>query len=270
MALCTEPMLWLPKRTEKPRADGMTWLIDPGLPTRYFEDVIQSVHPLVDLVKFGWGTAVVSPDLERKIRCLNEFGVDFCFGGTLFEKCYAQERLPEYRAFLIRHGCRTVEISNGTVNMDNHEKARLIGAFAEEFRVVSEVGYKDAARSLNLHPSRWIDYIAEDLAAGASKTITEARESGTSGICRADGEVRFGLIEEILDSGLDQSRIVFEAPNKALQAYFVTRVGPNVNMANIAFDDVIGLETLRLGLRADTLLWAEARTESPGGNLDAE
>lgn len=270
MAISAGPMVWLPERTAKPRSEGLTWIIDPGLPTRYFEDVIQSVHPLVDLVKFGWGTAVVSPDLERKIRCLKEYGVGFCFGGTLFEKCYAQGRLAEYRAFLLRHGCETVEISNGTVAMDNREKAHLIRRFAEEFRVVSEVGYKDATRSLNLHPSRWIEFIGEDLAAGAFKTITEARESGTSGICGPDGAVRSRLIEEILGSDLNPSQIVFEAPNKMLQSYFVTRVGPNVNMANIAFDDVIGLETLRLGLRSDTLLWAEAQAKEPGGTFDAQ
>jgi phosphosulfolactate synthase len=152
-----------------------------------------------------------------------------------------------------------VEISNGTVEMGRVEKVRLIAQFAEEFRVISEVGYKDSARSLALSPADWIASMEEELAAGAVKTIAEARESGTSGICGPDGSLLGDLLDAILDSGLDPSRIVFEAPTKAMQAHLVTRVGANVNLANIAFDDVIGLETLRVGLRSDTFLWAESQ-----------
>jgi phosphosulfolactate synthase len=153
-----------------------------------------------------------------------------------------------------RYGCRYAEISNGTIALSNADKAHLIERFAHEFYVLSEVGYKDSERSLHLPPAQWIAYIREDLAAGAERVITEARESGTSGIARPNGEVRYGLIEEILSSGIDSNSLIFEAPNKGLQTYFIRRLGTNVNLANIAMQDVIALETLRLGLRSDTLL----------------
>jgi phosphosulfolactate synthase len=246
--------LALPERPAKPRSRGLTMVIDSGLPTRYFEDAIESAGDLIDLVKFGWGTSLVTRDLDRKISCLRGAGVDHCFGGTLFEKFVARNRVEDYIRFCQRHGCRCVEISNGTIDLSNDDKARYISLFKPDFRVLSEVGYKDSGRSLELPPVRWIQYIRQDLEAGADLVIAEARESGRSGICRADGEPRYGLIEEILESGLELDRVLFEAPNKDLQTYFIRRVGPNVNLGNVAADDVIGLETLRLGLRSDTLL----------------
>jgi phosphosulfolactate synthase len=258
-------LLALPERTQKPRATGLTILIDNGAPAAYFRDTIESVGELVDLVKFGWGTSLVSPHLKAKIQCLKENGVSYFFGGTLFEKFYLQGRLEDYYQYCRQHGCRYVEISNGTIDLANREKARLIREFSQEFLVLSEVGYKDSERSINLHPARWIQYIEEDLAAGAYKTITEARESGTSGICRSNGELRFGLIEEIIDSHVDMNQVIFEAPNKGLQTFFVKRLGANVNLANIALDDVVALETLRLGLRSDTLLWSEGAEDRTSG-----
>lgn len=246
--------LMLPERTYKPRTRGLTIVLDNGVPSSYFEDMIASTGRFVDLVKFGWGTALVTDQLDRKIACLREHGVDFFFGGTLFEKYYSQRKVDAYQDYCLTHGCRFVEISNGTVGLANSDKARFISQFARDFSVLSEVGYKDSDRSLNLSPARWIEYIQEDLAAGAFKVITEARESGTSGICRPDGEVRFGLIEEIIGSRVESDDIIFEAPNKALQTYFIKRLGTNVNLANIALQDAIPLETLRLGLRSDTLL----------------
>jgi phosphosulfolactate synthase len=246
--------LMLPERTTKPRMRGLTIVLDNGVPSSYFEDMIASNIRLVDLVKFGWGTALVTDQLDRKIAGLRAAGVDFFFGGTLFEKFYSQRKVDAYRDFCLRHGCRYVEISNGTVGLSNRDKARFIAEFAHDFSVISEVGYKDSEKSQQLPPGRWIEYMQEDLAAGAVKVITEARESGTSGICRPDGEVRYGLIEEILGSSIDADDIVFEAPNKTLQTYFIRRLGANVNLANIALADAIPLETLRLGLRSDTLL----------------
>jgi phosphosulfolactate synthase len=246
--------LMLPPRSAKPRKKGLTILIDNGVPTRYFEDVVESASQYVDLVKFGWGTSIVSDHLERKIATLQRLGVDYFFGGTLFEKFYSQRKLAGFVAYCQRFGCRFIEISNGTIQLANADKARVITELAGEFKVLSEVGFKDSEASQLLSPSAWIDYIHEDLAAGAVKTITEARESGTSGICRPDGELRYGLIEDIIRSDLKMDDLVFEAPNKTLQAYFIRRLGTNVNLANIAFTDVIGVETLRLGLRSDTLL----------------
>jgi phosphosulfolactate synthase len=246
--------LRLPERTEKPRLRGLTVVLDNGVPPSYFEDMIAGASRFIDLVKFGWGTALVTDQLDRKIASLRRRGIDFFFGGTLFEKFYSQRKVDAYRDFCLRHGCRYIEISNGTVSLTNHDKARFITDFAREFSVLSEVGYKDSEKSEQLPPTRWIEYIQEDLAAGAVKVITEARESGTSGICRPDGAVRYGLIEEILGSAIEADDLIFEAPNKALQTYFVKRLGANVNLANIAPQDAIPLETLRLGLRSDTLL----------------
>ncbi len=246
--------LTLPDRATKPRKNGLTIVIDNGLPPGYFEDLVEGAGEFFDLVKFGWGTSVVSGSLERKTACLRERGIDYYFGGTLFEKFYAQGQSDAYAAFCARYGCRYIEISNGTVALSGHAKTGLVRRFARDFHVLSEVGYKDSERSLRMPPAEWIAHIREDLAAGAERVITEGRESGASGVFRADGEPRFGLIEEIIASDLDFNQVVFEAPRKDQQTYFIRRLGANVNLANIAPADVIGLETLRLGLRSDTLL----------------
>ncbi len=170
-----------------------------------------------------------------------------------------QGKVDDFYALCHDFGCTHVEISNGTIAMSNSEKARFITDFSRDFSVLSEVGFKDDEQSIRLHPAKWIEYIQEDMDAGATKVITEARESGTSGICRSNGELRYGLIEEIIASPLNCDRIIFEAPNKSLQTYFITEFGANVNLANIPFDDAIGVETLRLGLRSDTLLHFEER-----------
>lgn len=246
-------MLGLPERTVKPRGRGLTMVIDNGLPTGQLEDVLDSTGHLIDLVKFGWGTAVVTRDLSRKIAALREADVGFFFGGTLFELFAQEQRVDEYAHLCREHGCRLMEISNGTIHMSNAEKAEHVRRLSQEFTIISEVGFKDPKRSQELSPARWIASVREDLEAGAWRVVLEARESGRSGICRPDGELRYGLIEELLDSGVDPDRLLFEAPTKALQTYFVRRLGPNVNLGNVATGDVIALETLRLGLRSDTM-----------------
>jgi phosphosulfolactate synthase len=247
-------MSWLdlPARPGKPRATGLTMVIDNGLPTGLFVDAVTSVAELIDVVKFGWGTALVTPDLDRKIGVLHDHGIRFSFGGTLFEKFVSQGRLDAYLALCRRYRADLIEVSNGTIELSNEAKARYVHRCAAELPVVSEVGFKDPDRAEAFSSSMWIDAIAEDLEAGAELVITEARESGSSGICQADGELRFAVIEDILGSGITPDDLLFEAPNKSLQAWFVTRIGANVNLGNIAPTDVIGLETLRLGLRSDT------------------
>jgi acyl-CoA synthetase (AMP-forming)/AMP-acid ligase II/phosphosulfolactate synthase (CoM biosynthesis protein A) len=257
--------LRLPPRTSKPRSTGLTMVIDGGQPTQYFIDAIRSAAGMVDVVKFGWGTAVVSPDLDVKIAALRDLGIRYYFGGTLFEKYVTQGQFGAFCDFVESKGCDTVEISNGTIPMANPGKAAYIRKAADRFHVVSEVGFKDSARSERLSPSMWIDAIEEDLEAGAQMVIGEARESGSSGICRSDGELRFGLVEDILLSGVDTDKLLWEAPNKTLQAYFVGRIGANVNMGNIAVDQVIGVETLRLGLRSETLLHVERELSEHDG-----
>jgi phosphosulfolactate synthase len=245
--------LRLPARTAKPRHTGLTMVIDGGIPASLFADLISSAAEYIDMVKFGWGTAVVSSTLGAKIDVLNAHQIGFYFGGTLFEKFLMQGRLDDFRKFCRTWSCRHVEVSNGTISLSNSEKASYVRKLADEFSVVSEVGFKDPARSEQLPPSKWVEYINEDLQAGAALVTLEARESGKSGICRPDGALRFGLIEDVLASGVSQQNLLFEAPTTALQAHFVTRIGPNVNLGNVPAAGVIGLETLRLGLRADTL-----------------
>jgi len=244
----------LPRRQSKPRRFGMSVLIDPGAPTGLFEDVIDSHASLIDFVKFGWGTAMVTQELERKIRSLRRNHVEFFFGGTLFEKFVLQGRFDGFRSFCFRNGCRWVEVSNGTIPMSGVEKTDYVAALSSDFDVVSEVGFKDPARSGELSPADWVRCIRADLEAGASLVLTEARESGRSGICTPDGRPRQDVVDAILGSGLNVRRLVFEAPTRDLQAYFVRRVGVDVNLANDAMANIVGLETLRLGLRADTLL----------------
>lgn len=246
--------LTLPRHQSKPRTTGVTMVIDPGLPTHYFVDVVSSFNGLIDVLKLGWGTSLVTADLKYKIDALTDANVDFYFGGTLFEKFVSQNRFDDWLRFCDRFGARTVEISNGTIEMSNTEKAGYIERVVADFTVFSEVGYKESARSEQMHPQLWIEYIQQDLDAGAQMVITEARESGKSGICRPNGELRTGLIEEIAGSGLDLSKILWEAPNKDLQIQLIRRFGSEVNLGNISSSEIIALETLRLGLRGDTLL----------------
>jgi phosphosulfolactate synthase len=245
--------LRLPSRATKPRRNGLTMVIDGGITQQLFADIVSSTPEYIDFVKFGWGTAVVTGGIRRKIDVLREHGIGFYFGGTLFEKFVMQERFDDYKRFCMDYGCAHVEVSNGTIMMSNAEKASYIRKLAGDFTVVSEVGFKDPERSEQLPPSKWVEYINEDLAAGAAMVTLEARESGKSGICRSDGALRFGLIEDVLSAGVSQGNLLFEAPTTALQTYFITRLGSDVNLGNVPASAIIGLETLRLGLRADTL-----------------
>ncbi|HEX3153450.1 MAG TPA: phosphosulfolactate synthase [Candidatus Angelobacter sp.] len=246
-------MLSLPQRTQKPRKSGLTIVIDRGIPTEYFKDVINSYGHLIDMIKLGWGTAVVTEQLQDKVKCAHQNKVGIFFGGTFFEKALLQGKLEAYENLCIALDIKYVEISNGSIALPNKDKTRYISRFSSKFKVFSEVGFKDEERSRELAPKSWIEFIREDLDAGATKVIMEARESGRSGICRENGELRYGLITEVLNSGVPADDLIFEAPNKQLQVYFVRKLGANVNFANIAPDDVISLETLRLGLRSDTL-----------------
>lgn len=247
----------LPARSTKPRPSGITMVIDNGLPLGFFADAVASAASYIDAVKFGWGTCLVTDTLQRKIDVLRAHDVGFWFGGTLFEKFVVQHRFESFLDLCRTWGCTTVEVSNGTIPISNQAKAEYVARCAEEFEVVSEVGFKDVRRSDAFSSAAWIDAIGCDLAAGASRVIAEARESGRSGICRTDGSLRVDLIDDILASDVEPDRLLFEAPTKDLQTQFVTRLGANVNLGNIPVADVIAVETLRLGLRADTLLHFE-------------
>jgi phosphosulfolactate synthase len=241
--------------------------IDKGMPCNYFSDLVGSASDYLDFVKFGWGTAIITKDLDKKIAFLRSEGVSFYFGGTLFEKFVVQDRFDQFRRLCHEHGCEHVEVSNGTIDLGDARKSEYVAELSKDFNVISEVGSKDNVRSENMAPNKWIEYINDDLSAGAMLVTLETRESGHGGICRPNGELRYGLIEEILTSPIDSGKLIFEAPTLDLQGYFVHRLGPDVNLGNIAASEIISLETVRLGLRSETLLDFETDGTSAGANL---
>jgi phosphosulfolactate synthase len=227
---------------------GLTHVLDKGLGSRAWEDVLEVAGDHISIVKLGWGTAAVTNNLERKLEVLRDKPV--VIGGTYFEVLYAKDKLDEYKGWLQSLGLQHVEISDGTVEIPRERKLELIADFARDFTVLSEVGSKDA--SVEYSAEQWVRWLQEELAAGAWKVITEARESGTAGIFDSSGGVRTELIGEIA-MAVGPVNVVFEAPTKAAQAWFIKQFGPSVNLGNIPPDEVIPLETLRRGLRGDTL-----------------
>ncbi|MDQ0298228.1 phosphosulfolactate synthase [Salibacterium salarium] len=233
--------------------NNMNILLDNGLPTRLFIDYVESHYNYIDNVKFGWGTAVVTNDLQIKISTLIEYNIAFFFGGTLFEKAVIDDKVSDFHKLCEDNECPIVEISNGTINLSNEEKGKYIKDFSSEFIVYSEVGYKDSWKSDSLSNNKWLEYINQDFDMGASKVIVEARESGNSGICSDNGEVKKDTVQTLIESNIEINNLIFEAPNKNLQTYFITSINNEVNLSNIAFNDLIPLVTLRMGLRSDTL-----------------
>jgi phosphosulfolactate synthase len=230
-----------------------TMMIDPGLPTGLFTDVVTSHGEYIDLVKFGWGTALVTRDLDRKIAALREAGIGFYFGGTLFERYLWGGQLGDFLALVEKTGATHIEVSNGSIPLDQPTKAEYVQRMTQYRPVLSEVGYKDTERSAQLTPADWVCAIREDLAAGATMVITETRESGRSGMARPDGHLRDDVLEAVI-STVDVDRLLFEAPTQDQQVELIREIGPEVNLGNIPAADVIGVETLRQGLRGDTLL----------------
>jgi len=242
--------LELPFRPEKPRQIGITHVIDRGLGMHALEDMLETCAEFIDIVKLGWGTGYVTANLEEKIAVYQSAGIPVCFGGTLMEAVIAQGQLDAFRRKLKRLKIQHVEISSGVLEISREEKTGYIRELAQDFVVLSEVGSKDT--DAVVAPYRWLEEIEAELDAGAWKVIAEARESGTVGLYRKTGEVRMGLVEEIV-TRVDPGQLIFEAPRKPQQVWFIRQFGPNVNLGNIASGDIIPLETLRLGLRGDTL-----------------
>src|SRR5512137_1748862 len=243
--------LTLPERTSKPRESGLTHVLDKGLSLEQARQFLEVSGDYVDIVKLGWGTAVVTPNVKEKIALYQSFGIPVCFGGTFFEVCLRQGKFEEYLALVDECGMECVEISDGTIAMDEEDKLAILRRLSKQYKVLSEVGSKDEA--VVITPTRWVDSIKRELEAGAWKVITEGRESGTVGIYRPTGDVKDGLLEEIR-TAFDTSQILFEAPIKKQQAWFIKQFGTNVNLGNIPPDEVISVETLRVGVRGDTLL----------------
>jgi phosphosulfolactate synthase len=227
---------------------GLTHVIDKGLGPRAWEDILEVAGDHISIVKLGWGTAAVTRNLERKLEVLREKPV--VIGGTYFEVIYSKGKLDDYKSWLQGLGLQHVEISDGTVEIPRERKLELITDFARDFTVLSEVGSKDS--SVEYTAEQWVQWLQEELDAGAWKVITEAREGGTAGIFDSSGGMRTELIGEIAMT-VGPVNVVFEAPTKAAQAWFIKEFGPSVNLGNIPPDEVIPLETLRLGLRGDTL-----------------
>ena len=240
----------LPARPCKPRSQGITHVIDKGLALRQVENLFDTAGEYVDIVKLGWGTGYVTHNLKEKIELYRSFEVAVVCGGTLFEAVVARGKLDEYRRWLTENGFSHVEVSDGTIDLPREQKLELVAEFAQDFVVMSEVGSKDS--EVVFAPYQWVQWLKEDLDAGAWKVITEGREGGTAGIFRSSGDMRTGLIDEIVHE-IDLSEIIFEAPTTRSQAWFVQKYGPDVNLGNIPPEEVIPLETLRLGLRSDTL-----------------
>jgi phosphosulfolactate synthase len=227
---------------------GLTHVLDKGLGPRAWEDVLEVAGDHISIVKLGWGTAAVTSNLERKLDVLR--GKPVVIGGTYFEIVYAKDKLDDYKQWLQTLGLTHVEISDGTVDIPRERKLELIAEFARDFTVLSEVGSKDS--SVEYTAEQWVQWLQEELDAGAWKVITEAREGGTAGIFDSAGGMRTELVGEIA-MAVGPANVVFEAPTKAAQAWFIKQFGPSVNLGNIPPDEVIALATLRYGLRGDTL-----------------
>lgn len=240
----------LPDRTSKPRETGVTMVIDSGMGLSQVRDTLEISGPFIDYVKLGWGTGAVCEKLEEKIALYREAGVPCCLGGTFFEIAWLQKKVPEFKAMLKTLGLGIVEVSDGSVEMPHEEKLEHIREFSKDFKVLSEYGSKEDVEVRA--PSRWVDGMQSELDAGAWKAIAEGRESGTAGMYRNTSELRTGLVDEIV-MHISVDNILWEAPQKSQQCWFIKKYGANVNLGNIAASQVIPLETLRLGLRGDTL-----------------
>jgi phosphosulfolactate synthase len=244
-------LLDLPDRSVKPRENGLTHVLDKGLSLSEVDGLIEVAGEFVDIVKLGWGTAVATGNLVEKLERYRERGIPVVLGGTLTELAIARNRLDQLVAWVRELGLEHFEISDGTIALQRERKVELIRRLSAEFTVLSEVGSKDDTGAIT-PPYRWVEQMREELEAGAWKVIAEGRGAGTAGIFRPTGEVREGLIGEIVHE-IDPQRILFDAPRKHQQVWFVRRFGPDVNLGNIAAADVLALETLRLGLRSDTM-----------------
>ncbi len=252
--------LHLPARSSRPRSEGLTHVLDKGLSFVALESLIQTAGEWIDIVKLGWGTAYVSDGVKAKVALCRANGIHMSPGGTLLEICDLQGKVDDYVRWMHRLGMTHVEVSNGALGMDIDHKRTLIARLSQDFTVLSECGSKNP--KVDVVADDWVDEMRGDLDAGASLLIAEARESGTVGLYQPSGEVRAELVEA-LAANLPVSRIIFEAPRKDQQAWFIRRLGPVANLGNIPADEVIPLETLRLGLRSDTLDLLPAQAPHP-------
>jgi phosphosulfolactate synthase len=239
----------LPKRTSKPRENGLTMVMDKGLSVREAEDLVDGSGPYIDLLKLGFGSSIITPNLEKKIKVYQNGGLPVYFGGTLLEAFLVRKQFDDYRKLIDKYKLTHAEVSDGSITISHKKKCEVIKQLSKQVTVITEVGSKE--EGIIIHPNKWIEMIQAELEAGAWKVIAEARESGTVGIYRPSGKAHVVLINRILEK-ITADKIIWETPNKSGQIYFIKLIGENVNLGNIAPTDVIGVESLRLGLRSDT------------------
>ena len=239
----------IPLRNPKPRSSGITMVMDKGLSVEEARNFLSVAHPHVDIIKLGFGTAYVTSNLEEKLEVIRSYNIPIYFGGTLFEAFLVRDQLNEYIEVCKKYRVEYIEVSDGSVDIPHSEKCSHIEKLMNYGTVLSEVGSKDAAHIIP--PYKWIELMKAELSAGATYVIAEAREGGNVGIYRGSGEVREGLVQEILTQ-IPGEKIIWEAPQKEQQLYFIELLGCNVNLGNIAPTEVIPLEAMRIGLRGDT------------------
>ena len=239
----------IPERSLKPRAKGLTMMMDKGLSIREAENFLETCYEHTDIVKLGFGTSILTPNVADKIKLYKDNGMLVYPGGTLFEAFAIRNQLVDYKKYLNKIGLNMLEISDGSMFMDHELKCSYIQEFAKDFKVISEVGSKDA--SVEISSENWVKWMKNELEAGSWKVIAEAREGGNVGVFDGDGGIKSELIQEITQH-ISDSDILWEAPNKNQQIWFIEQFGVNVNLGNIAPNSVIPLECLRLGLRGDT------------------
>jgi phosphosulfolactate synthase len=243
------PLNNIPERPVKPRQHGLTMVMDKGLSLRQTEDFIDVAGIHSDIVKLGWATSFVTPKLKEKLDIYRSAGIPTYFGGTLFEAFIIRNQFEDYIRVLEQYGMEYAEVSDGSIEIEHDLKCEYIHKLSKYVTVISEVGSKDATKIFA--PYKWIKLMKAEIEAGAWKVIAEAREGGNVGIYRGSGEVREGLVDEILTQ-IPEETIIWEAPQKEQQVWFIKLIGTNVNLGNIAPAEVIPLETIRLGLRGDT------------------
>ncbi|HRN71833.1 MAG TPA: phosphosulfolactate synthase [Ginsengibacter sp.] len=239
----------IPERLSKPRSYGLTMVMDKGLSVGEASNLISAAGPHLDIVKLGFGTAYVTPNLREKIELYQKADIHVYFGGTLFEAFLVRNQFNDYIALCKDYGIDYMEVSDGSITIPHTEKCGYIEKLTRHGKVLSEVGSKDATHIIP--PYKWIELMKAELEAGSSYVIAEAREAGNVGIYRGTGEVREGLVQEILTQ-VPAERIMWEAPQKSQQLYFLNLLGCNVNLGNISPQEIIPLEAMRVGLRGDT------------------
>ncbi|MBL4669631.1 MAG: phosphosulfolactate synthase [Flavobacteriales bacterium] len=239
----------IPNRDNAPRENGLTMMMDKGLSWREAENFVDASAHLTDLVKFGFGTSYVTKDLQKKLDIYKAAGIKTYFGGTLFEAFIARGMFDDFRRLMDKYNMETCEVSDGSIELPQDKKCEYIVSLAKDYRVLSEVGSKE--EGIFISPNKWISMMETELAAGSWKVIAEARESGNVGIYRPNGTAHVSLVNKII-AKIKPENILWEAPKKAQQVWFIKQFGANVNLGNIAFNEVIPLECLRLGLRGDT------------------